>query len=164
MLLLLEKTVVLHPADSKTNIVIPVIVPRQFAALFIRTKYEPKIVADPELAQRSIEQGLARYVPEGALYKIGSWRDYLPVLNFVTLSLDDSEGVYVGCAHRHSPVQDHIISAAYSSPGFFRHPAGAGKWECVLNCHAVVDDPVTYSLRVFGAEEGEELHDHIQAF
>lgn len=164
MHLLLEKKIDLHPADSKTNIVIPLNVPRAYAALLICTRYEPKTVDDPELARESIEKGLARYVPAEAMEQAGSWRDYLPVLNFVTLSLDDSEGVYVGCAHRHSPVQDHIISAAYSSPGFFRHPAGAGKWECVLNCHAVVDDPVTYSLRVFGAEEGEELHDHIQAF
>ena len=81
----------------------------------------------------------------------------------MTFSLDH-EDEYIGCAHRHSPVMDHIISKEYSSPGFFRHAVVPGRWNCVLNCHAVVDEEVTYSLQVFGAGENEELHDYVQAF
>ena len=160
---LLDKTILLKPADSKTNLDFPMTISREYAALFIRTAYDPKIVADEELARQQIEAGAKRYIPEEALKNLGSWRNYLPVLNFVTLSLD-YEDEYIGCAHRHSPVQDHIISQSYSSPGFYRHAVLPGVWRCVLNCHAVVDELVTYSLRVYGAEENEELHDHIQAF
>ena len=160
---LLDKTICMTPADSKTNIDILLNIPKEYAALFIRTRYDPKIVADEELARQQIEAGAKRYVPEQDLKKFGSWRNYLPVLNFVTLSLDH-EDEYIGCAHRHSPAQDHIISPAYSSPGFIRHAVSPGTWHFVLNCHAVVDALVTYSLQVFGAEENEELHDHIQTF
>ena len=163
MELLLDQTLVLHPEDSKTNVDLPFFLSRPFAALFIRTSYEPKIVADESLSRKLIEAGIERYIPENARERWGKWRDYMPVLNFITLSLDH-EDEYIGCAHRQSPVQDHIISASYSSPGFLRHEIDPGEWNCVLNCHAVVDENVTYRLRVYGAEESEELHDHIQAF
>ena len=163
MELLLDRTIKIHPEDNKKNIDIPLVIGKQYHALFIRTKYEPKIVADEKFAQNRIEAGIARYVPESARTEYGNWRDYLPLVNFVTFSLDH-EDEYIGCAHRHSPVMDHIISKEYSSPGFFRHAVVPGRWNCVLNCHAVVDEEVTYSLQVFGAGENEELHDYVQAF
>ena len=46
MELLLDRTIKIIPADNKTNIDIPLKVTKPFHALFIRTKYEPKIVAD----------------------------------------------------------------------------------------------------------------------
>ena len=163
MELLLDRTIKIIPADNKTNIDIPLKVTKPFHALFIRTKYEPKIVADEEFARKEIEAGIAKYVPESARAEYGNWRDYLPLVNFVTFSLD-YEDEYIGCAHRHSPVMDHIISPEYSSAGFIRHAVEPGIWNCVLNCHAVVDDVVTYSLKVYGADESEELHDYVQAF
>ena len=161
--ILFDRILTITPADNKTNITIPVEVPRGYAALFIRTSYDPKIVADREFARQAVEEAISRFIPAEARPVWGKWQDYMPVVNFITLSLD-CEDEYVGCAHRHSPAPDHIISAAYSSPGFIRHEAAAGTWRCVLNCHAVVDAEVKYSLKVFGAEEGEELHDQIQAF
>ena len=116
-----------------------------------------------EAYAKEIEAGIAKYVPENARAEYGNWKDYLPLVNFVTFSLD-YEDEYIGCAHRHSPVMDHIISPDYSSAGFIRHKILPGVWNCVLNCHAVVDDVVTYSLKVYGADENEELHDYVQAF
>ncbi len=162
MHLLLDRTIKIRPADSKTNIDIPLQISEPFHALFIRTAYEPKIVADLDFARKEIEAGIAKYVPENARAEYGNWKDYLPLVNFVTISLD-YEDEYIGCAHRHSPVMDHIISPDYSSAGFIRHAILPGVWNCVLNCHAVVDDTVTYSLKVYGAEENEELHDYVQA-
>ena len=163
MQLLLDQTKKIVPADTKTNIDIPLKISRPYHALFIRTAYEPKIVSDLEFARQEIEAGIAKYVPENARAVYGNWKDYLPLVNFVTFSLD-YENEYIGCAHRHSPVMDHIISPDYSSAGFIRHKILPGTWNCVLNCHAVVDDVVTYSLKVYGADENEELHDYVQAF
>ena len=163
MRLLLDRTIRIVPADSKTNIEIPLEITEPFYALFIQTSYSPKVVSDPELARREIEAGIAKYVPEYARAEYGCWKDYMPLVNFVTFSLD-YESEYIGCAHRHSPVMDHIISPRYSSAGFIRHAVLPGKWNCVLNCHAVVDSEVTYMLKVWGADENEELHDHVQAF
>ncbi len=163
MQLLLDQTIKIVPADTKTNIDIPLKISEPFHALFIRTAYEPKIVSDLEFARKEIEAGIAKYVPENARAEYGNWKDYLPLVNFVTFSLD-YEDEYIGCAHRHSPVMDHIISPDYSSAGFIRHKILPGVWNCVLNCHAVVDDVVTYSLKVYGADENEELHDYVQAF
>ena len=163
MQLLLDQTKKIVPADTKTNIDIPLRISRPYHVLFIRTAYEPKIVSDLEFARQEIEAGIAKYVPENARAVYGNWKDYLPLVNFVTFSLD-YENEYIGCAHRHSPVMDHIISPDYSSAGFIRHKILPGTWNCVLNCHAVVDDVVTYSLKVYGADENEELHDYVQAF
>lgn len=160
---LFDRTITITPADSKTNIRIPVEVPRDYAALLICTRYEPKVVADQDSAREAVEAAIEKFIPEPARPVWGNWRDYMPVVNFITLSLDCGEE-YIGCAHRHSPEQDHIISAGYASPGFIRHAASAGLWRCVLNCHAVVDETVRYSLKVYGADEGEDIHDRIQAF
>ena len=163
MKLLLDKTIIITRENNKRNIDIPLLIEKKYHALFIRTRYEPKIIADEEFARKEIEAGIARYVPESARAEYGNWRDYLPLVNLVTFSLDYEEE-YIGCAHRHSPVMDHIISADYSSAGFIRHAVLPGCWNCVLNCHAVVTPEITYSLQVFGAEENEELHDYVQAF
>lgn len=163
MIRIFENTFTLTPAESKTNVVVPLDVPRDFTALLFCTEYEPKIVADQVSARKAVEAAIECFIPEEARPVWGRWQDYMPVVNFITLSLDCGE-TYIGCAHRHSPVQDHIISASYASPGFVRHAACAGSWRCVLNCHAVVDEAVRYTLRVYGADENEEIHDRIQAF
>ena len=163
MKLLFDRTINIHPDDSKTNIDIPLEITEVFSALFIQTEYTPKIVEDRDLSRREIEVGVARYIPEYDLAEFGRWEDYMPLVNFITLSIDCGDE-YIGCAHRHSPVQDHIISPVYSSPGFFRHTIRTGGWNFVLNCHAVIDKTVRYRLQVWGADENEELHDRIQAF
>ena len=163
MQILLDRTIKISPADNKTNIEIRLEIHEPFHALFVRTQYEPKIAADEEFARKEIEAGIARYVPENARAEYGNWRDYLPLVNFITLSMDH-EDEYIGCAHRHSPKMDHIISPEYSSAGFIRHAVTPGCWKLVLNCHAVVNDAVTYTLQVCGVGKNEELHDYVQAF
>ena len=163
MRLLLDRTIKMKPSDSKTNIDIPLKISEPYHALFIRTAYEPKITEDLEFARREIEAGIAKYVPEYARAEYGNWKDYLPLVNLITFSLD-YEDEYIGCAHRHSPVMDHIISPEYSSAGFIRHAVTPGMWNCVLNCHAVVTETVSYSLKVYGTDANEEVHDYVQAF
>ena len=163
MQLLLDRSIKIIPADSKTNIDIPLKITEPYHALFIRTAYTPKIIEDLDYARREIEAGIAKYVPESARAEYRNWKDYLPLVNLIIFSLD-YEDEYIGCAHRHSPAMDHIISADYSSAGFIRHAIVPGTWNCVLNCHCVAVDPAVYSLKVYGADENEELHDYVQAF
>ena len=80
-------------------------------------------------------------------------RSFLPLVNLVTLSVDAPDG-YRGCAHRHDPVQTHVLRAEDSSPGFDDGAILAGSWRVVINVHAVVTSPCTYHLKVT-AEGGE---------
>jgi len=78
----------------------------------------------------------------------GPLESFLPsVVSLITLSVDSPEG-YLGCAHRHTPVQRIIISADYSSPGFFRHSPRGGNWRAVINAHSVVNSEVNYRLKI----------------
>lgn len=163
MIQIISRQILLTPEHNKTNIRVPFRLAQAWNALFIHTCYDPKIVSDEAFARQQIEAGIRRYIPEQFRGRFGQWKDYMPVVNFITLSLD-YEDEYIGCAHRHSPDQSHIISSSYSSPGFYRHAVLPGNWECVLNCHAVVDSSVIYTIQVFCADKDEELHDHIQAF
>jgi hypothetical protein len=187
---LLDETHCFRREDSKTNLCIPIPVHRDFDSLEFICSYEPKIFADEDIARQLVEEGLEKYVPPEYRERYGNWRDYLPVLNFITLSVDcmrrvhtpppwgDIKGMYpetntlpkqpypvrsaaglvdcgeryVGCAHRHTPEQRHIISRHFSSPGFFKTPAAAGAWRAVLNVHAIVSGEVRYHLRVNGLD------------
>ena len=75
---------------------------------------------------------------------------YLPVKNFVTLSLDSSRE-YIGAIHRQSNKQELVVSSDYSSPGFFKTDIVKGEWKIMLNVHSVSCD-VEYKLVIEGEE------------
>jgi hypothetical protein len=156
--ILLDRLVLLHASDAKTNVCIPVPVEKDFESLEFECTYEPKGYDDEAAAMLSITECIQRFVPEEyrrehrAEYRenLGNPERFLPaVVSLITLSLDYN-GRYLGCAHRHAPEQRHIISANFSSPGFFRQPALAGDWRAVINVHSVVCSEVRYHLRVLG--------------
>ncbi|MDR1903113.1 MAG: hypothetical protein LBQ88_12650 [Treponema sp.] len=144
---LLDEIYCFHREDSKTNRCISIPLKEKFDALEFICSYTPKALSDETEAKRLIETGIAVYVPPEYIGQYGIWRDYLPVVNLLTLSIDYNE-TYVGCAHRHAPEQRHIISAGFSSPGFLKQPALAGNWRAVINVHAVVSNEVQYRLQV----------------
>jgi hypothetical protein len=164
MEVLLDRLILLHPDDGKTNVLSPFPVEKDFDALELVFAYEPKGYDDPEAARRMIEACIRRCVPSDQRsdeYRrdLEDLDRFLPsVKSLVTLSLD-YDGRYLGCAHRHAPRQRHIISANFSSPGFLRQPARAGNWRAVLNVHAVVGREVRCRLQVLGREgnEGDRL-------
>lgn len=157
---ILQRTERIEPSQSRTNVIIPFEVPEGFLGLFIQCSYSPKYIEDMEFAEREIKKGIAKYVPADAMEEYGSWHDYLPLCNLITLSLD-CNGEYVGCAHRHDPLQKHIISLGYSSPGFDRH-AAKGSWRAVINVHCVTGNaPAFYELNIYGIEGGDEVDDRI---
>ena len=113
------------------------------------------------MAKQLILEGLDSYSAPGysGLQSLqnhyGPLENFIPsVVSLITLSLD-SEGEYLGCAHRHAPEQRNIVSAEFSSPGFFRFSPAAGNWRAVINVHAVVSPEVRYRLQIL-AYEGEK--------
>ena len=81
----------------------------------------------------------------------GNIENYLPIKNLVTVSLDSSRE-YLGAAHRQSNKQEHIISPAFSSAGFFKTDIAKGEWKITLNVHSVSCD-VDYKITVEGEEK-----------
>lgn len=142
----------LYPAQSQTNVAFPFELERDMDSLTIEYAYWPKVMTDDELAQRMLHEGMEHCVEEQdrAQFPIHS---FLPLVNLVTLSVDDPEG-YRGCAHRHDPEQTHVLRAEDSSPGFEDRSIMAGRWQVVVNVHAVVTDPCNFKLKVT-AEGGE---------
>jgi hypothetical protein len=153
--ILLDRLVLLHADDGKTNICVPFPVDRDFTSLEFVYAYRPKGCDDEGLARIMIEEGIRRFVPEEYWKSLEPLEQFLPsVVSLVTLSIDYN-GRYLGCAHRHAPEQRHIISADFSSPGFLRQPARAGNWRAVLNVHSVVSGEVGCRLQVL-ARDGNE--------
>lgn len=155
MPLLIDHTVTLRPENSKTNLILELPLDRDYDRLVFTCTYSPKYVEDEQVARTAIESQIGKYIPDHLLPQYGNWRDYLPLMNFVTLSVDYA-GKYIGCAHRHAPTQQHIISADGSSPGFFRQAAAAGAWRVVLNIHAIISDEVVYHLTVTAHDKKED--------
>jgi hypothetical protein len=149
---LLDRLILLHAGDAKTNVCIPFPVERDFEALEFVCAYGPKGYDDEEAARIMIGEGIRRFVPEEYRKGLEPLDRFLPsVVSLVTLSIDYN-GRYLGCAHRHAPEQRHIISADYSSPGFLRQPARAGNWRAVINVHSVVSGELRYHLQVLARD------------
>ncbi|MDR0731629.1 MAG: hypothetical protein LBF63_08170 [Treponema sp.] len=162
MEVLLDRLILLHADDEKTNVLASFPVEKDFDSLELVYAYEPKGYDDAGAARRMIEACVRRCVPEEYRRNLEPLDRFLPsVKSLVTLSLDYN-GRYLGCAHRHAPQQRHIISANFSSPGFLRQPARAGNWRVVLNVHAVVSRELRCHLQVLGREGNER--DTLQMF
>jgi hypothetical protein len=162
MEILLDKVYILHGEDAKTNICIPFRLKKDCRAIEVFCAYAPKECPDRELAKRLIDEGINRWVPAEYRKDCGPRERFLPVVNLVTLSLD-YKGRYLGCAHRHTPEQRHIISQDYSSPGFLKQKAAEGNWRVVINVHAVVSDELRYRLKIT-AHDGSTAENGIQMF
>ncbi len=143
-----EKQGVITPAQDKTNISFAFEVPAGVAELHIDYSYAPKIMEDEDAAVRMISDALEKY--------LGSEngkdpRDFLPVKNLITVSVDDPAG-YRGAAHRQPNEQHIVIGTAKTTPGFTKGAVRSGSWRVMLNVHCCACD-VNYSLKISGGEE-----------
>ena len=155
MEILLDRLMLLHAGDVKTNVCVPFPVERDFESLEFVCVYGPKRYEDEGAARIMIEAGFRRFVPEEYRKSLEPLDQFLPsVTSLVTLSIDYN-GRYLGCAHRHAPEQRHIISANFSSPGFLRQPVRAGNWRAVINVHSIVTEELRYHLKVVARERRE---------
>lgn len=158
MEIILDQKYLFVPESSKTNFPVPFFLRKDYHSMIIACHYQPKEVSDLDLCRKEIEAGLQQFLPADQMAEFGNWQSYLPLVNFITLSLDFGS-LYIGCAHRHAPSQRHIISSEKSSPGFIPHAPQAGNWRAVLNVHAVISNPVEYSLQILGFPDGESPDD-----
>ena len=135
-MVLLNKTGKITLADNKTNIVLPFEIKDDFKSLKINFEYSPKTLEDKAKEIKIAEDCLEKYgeVQEGNI------ENYLPIKNLVTVSLDSSNK------------QEHIISPAFSSAGFFKTDIAKGEWKITLNVHSVSCD-VDYKITVEGEEK-----------
>lgn len=148
---LLSLTNSIDENQSKTNIFHGLFVNENFEKLLIKFSYFPKEMSDDCKALQLISDALQIYAPTPFDKSYGNAQDFLPIVNLLTLSLDAPDG-YRGVAHRYSPVQEHILSCDFASPGFYRGEIIKGRLELVVNAHCVCSDFCTYSIEVFGEE------------
>lgn len=126
-------------------------VPPRCDALTVDFSYSPKQVEDPDASQRMLRDCLRKYMPPPYDRELEGFPvEKIPLVNLLTVSLDDPAGRYVGCAHRHPPRQHHKISAAKASRGFCPVEITEGAWRLGLQCHAIVTDPVRVDIFVKG--------------
>lgn len=144
-MIIFEKAGRVLPEQDKTNIPLVFTVPEKIEKLIIDYEYSPKILEDEEKAEKLLAQSIEKYL--GDEYKAEP-RDFMPVKNLITLSLDDN-GVYRGAAHRHANKQHHEISRKFASAGFVKGEIHSGKWQVVLNVHCCACE-VNYKIRVAG--------------
>lgn len=142
-MILLSKSGILTQDDDKTNVRFTFDVPPETEALKIEFSYAPKTPEDPIQEQRICEAALKKY--NGAVY-YEEYRQYIPLNNLVTLSLDDPSG-YRGAAHRQDPHQTHIIAPQHTSYGFTNAPTQPGTWYLTLNVHCALCR-IDYTLKI----------------
>lgn len=135
-----EQSLNLTEKDHQTNILIPFKIDEKAKKLEIAFSYAPEIAAE-EYALKKIEKALQRYVPDEEKKKWGSVKRYLPLRNFITLSLM-FEDEYIGAYHNKKTIQEVIISDSFSSKGFLKHSIDSGQWELQLNAHCIVSEKI----------------------
>ena len=144
-MILLEKKGVITPDMDKTNIAFNFDVPDGVSALNMDFSYSPKTLDDESAAVRLISSALEQYL--GTDHGKDP-RDFLPVKNLITVSVDDPLG-YRGAAHRQPNEQHIVIGGAETSPGFTKGAVSSGTWRVVLNVHCCVCD-AAYNLKISG--------------
>ncbi|MGI6213246.1 MAG: hypothetical protein ACOYIQ_01690 [Christensenellales bacterium] len=132
----------LAPVHAKTHIRLPFIIEGEHKRLRINYSYTPKALEDNGKALALIAEGL-----EKCGESVDNAKDYLPVVNLITLSLDSPAG-YIGAAHRHINTQRHIIGAEYSDRGFIKTEIIPGEWSITLSCHYIASEEVSVAIEV----------------
>jgi len=150
MKILLKKSIRVTLEDEKTNIFIPFSVPEGCGKIEIDYSYSPKDLEDEKRSRGLIKENLIRDGWDEIAEK-GDYKEFMPLKNLITLSLDSPEG-YVGAAHRQASQQHHEISEEFASVGFDRVKITAGEWSLALNLHAVVTDEACCEIEVRGYE------------
>lgn len=147
---LFNKSFTLTPKVTQTNIKIPFLLPQHFIALKISFKYGPKFSTDPA-AKAQVKEAIEKYVFAGSPAKDYIVENYLPVENFITLSLS-KDGNYLGGYHNKADKQDVFISPEGASLGFWPTEIAPGAWELQLNCHCIASEKLQAEVRIEGME------------
>ncbi len=147
MKVLLDEQIIITKEMSKTNIAVDVLVDDDYSKLIFDCEYTPKEIHDDAICKEIIEEGMERYLPKE---QFSSYKNFMPLSNLITISIDDENGNYLGCAHRGASKLTHVISENYSDKGFIPKKIQKGTYKVVLNVHLVAYGEVAYKLKVVG--------------
>lgn len=145
-LILAEGTVT--PVCSKSYIGYSFYLDHEVNRLNIDFSYDPKKLTDREKAKEYICEGIRSFSSENTEEEIKYWESHFPVLNLLTVSVDDSEG-FRGCAHRQSQDQRLFVAQDVASHGFIPGKVGKGMWKVTLNLYGIFTDSCRYKLHIW---------------
>jgi len=144
------------PEQSRTHVRYTFRLDEPASAIRIRFAYSPKQLDDEKRARELLEQSFGLYLlPEQQALAIEKLDRYLPLMNLITLSVDDPDG-YRGACHRHTPDQLLSLAEHGASPGLMKGKPGAGEWTITLSLHAIVTESCAYHLQAWIADDEEE--------
>lgn len=135
------------PSCAKSHISYSFFVPKGHDKINIYFHYGPKRLDDRNLSKELIHNGMKKY--EGSVEDPDNWEQYLPLMNHITLSVDDPSH-FRGATHRHDSELDLSISENQASPGLTPGNIQSGQWKVTLDLHAVVTQNCEYRLEVWG--------------
>lgn len=147
---------IFEPKDTNCTFFYKMQVPDGCKMMTIDFEYSPKRLEDKAVAEEVIASSIRKYMPAPYDKELSGYRlENVPVVNLLTVSLDDCAGNYIGCAHRHTNVQHHEITPTSASPGFCPAEMQPGIWRIGLQCHAIVTSFVHVDLCVKGVYSDE---------
>lgn len=146
IVILFEKNIAISDKQTHTNIKIPFEINQHSNSLMIYFSYGPAY-SDDYTAQKQVEGALKRYLPEESDNESKNVMNYLPIENFVTVSLS-YENQYLGAYHNKAKTQTILINPINPSPGFNACAIAPGSWELQLNCHCIASKLVEVEVRI----------------
>lgn len=146
MAVILNQNDQLSGRDTQTNYKIPFQITKPAHQLTIFFQYGPDW-SDDHVAQHQVAAAIERYVLPGAPQAELDVANYLPIENFITLSLS-KDGNYLGAHHNKAKSQQIQLSAQTASLGFWPVPIAPGEWELQLNCHCIASERVDVQVRI----------------
>ncbi|TBL70858.1 hypothetical protein [Paenibacillus thalictri] len=147
MNLLLKAEGAVTPSCSKSHITYTLHLHKECGELHVEFAYEPKTLDDEARSEQLIEEGFRQFILEEHRPSY-NWRDFLPLQNLLTLSLDDENG-FRGAGHRHDPVQHLVVTTEEASPGLVPGVFPRGQLQVMINIHCVVTDECRYRLQIW---------------
>ncbi|TDF92307.1 hypothetical protein [Paenibacillus piri] len=154
MMTLLQAEGAVTPSCSKSHITYTLHLHRDCRELHVEFAYEPKRLDDEAKSEALIRDALKRFVPaEQDRSPADNWKDYMPLQNLLTLSIDDETG-FRGAGHRHDPVQHLTVTPEQASPGLVPGIFPRGQLRIMISIHCVVTEQCRYRMHVW---EGRDI-------
>jgi len=147
--IIFKTTGVMTLADHQKSVMVPFHVDGQYDRMVIHYSYSPKELWDREEADRQLKECLDKYAPGVFAEEYAGHADCYPLRNLCCLGLTHN-GVFMGNAHRHDPVQVHEFSAVSAPPGFYPCKDFEGDWVISINNHTICTETCTYQIEVRG--------------
>lgn len=136
-----NKQVKIGEIHNKTHIPISFHIDSTYNNLIILFSYSPQLSVD-HIAKKQLME-----LFEKEQLDVDSVEDYLPVENFLSLTLFKEEH-FIGTYHNKSHRQKIFINNENASHGFNKTVVDAGQYELIINCHSVASEEIIINLIV----------------